>query len=245
MNSHEGPEAQPELPDVTSSGHVYPALEQSAPASSGRGLKLALAGAAVAAVAAVAVVAVTATSGSREAAPATESPTATSGAGSGDGTGAEGVLVPTAVSTTCLNGSDAVAPFSGDASRAWVCQRTHGLDQNVLNVTFREPVTITSIAIVPGFDHVTAGGRDEWAQHRQVTDVTWRMGGKVFPQRVEPSRAPATAEFPSVTTQSLSLTINASARSEGGPASADETTAVSKIVITGRTATEGTPSPGK
>ena len=246
MNSLNGPGSQPELPDATSSGHIYPALDQSRPPGSGRGLKFALGAAAVAAAVTLAVVAVSATGGDREAAPATGAPVTASGTdGAGESMGAEGVLVPTAVSTTCFNDSDAVAPFSGDGSRAWVCQRTRGLDQNVLNITFRQPVTITSIAIVPGFDHVAADGRDQWTQHRQVTDVTWRMGGKVFPQHIEPARTPATAEFPSVLTRTVSVTINASARAEGALASADETTAVSRIVITGRAAAEGTPSPVK
>lgn len=245
MKSQNDPGPQPELPDA-SGAHVYPTLEQSTPPRSGRGPKLALVAAAIAAVAVLAVVVGSVASSGRDAAPATGTLTATASDDGGAGAAAGGrVLVPAAVSTTCLNNSDPIAPFSGDGSRAWVCQRAHGLDQNVLTITFDKLVTITSIALVPGFDHVAAGGRDEWTRNRLITDVSWRMGGKVFPQRIEPARTPATTEFPSVTTQSLSLTINASTRPDGSSESADETTAVSKIVIIGHPGGQGAQSSGK
>lgn len=162
----------------------------------------------------------------------------------------EVTLVPATVSTSCGNDSDAVAPFSGDKTRAWKCNRLNGLDLNVLNLTFNKPVVITSITIVPGFNYIAPDGRDEWSRHRVVTDVSWRMGGGLYPQEhIAPTRTGVTQKFPDVRTLMMSMTITGSARpplgkgpNKGGigeandaqdPKKVDETTAVSKIVITG------------
>lgn len=162
----------------------------------------------------------------------------------------EVTLVPATVSTSCGNDSDAVAPFSGDKTRAWKCNRLNGLDLNVLNLTFNKPVVITSITIVPGFNYIAPDGRDEWSRHRVVTDVSWRMGGGLYPQEhIAPTRTGVTQKFPGVRTLMMSMTITGSARppvgkgpNKGGigeandaqdPKKVDETTAVSKIVITG------------
>lgn len=156
-----------------------------------------------------------------------------------------GVLVPSTVSASCGNDSDPVAPFAGEKSRAWVCNRLHGLDLNVLNITFNKPVVITEITIVPGFNYVAPDGRDEWSRHRLITGVTWRMGGSVYPQTINPTRTGVTKQFPSVRTTQLSMTITSSTRPPMGAdqratigaaddaANVDDSTAVSRIVITG------------
>ncbi|KMV17655.1 hypothetical protein ACT17_15400 [Mycolicibacterium conceptionense] len=181
---------------------------------------------------------------------------------------ADQTLVPATVSASCGNDSDAVAPFVEDKTRAWVCKRINGLDLNVLNITFDKPVVITSITIVPGFNYTAPDGRDEWSRHRLVTSVSWRMGGKVYPQNIAPTRTGVTEKFPSVITQEMSMTITASTRPQIGkdstsgsiggqgkgtdPKVIDETTAVSKIVITGHPVdpgasggSTGAPSHGK
>lgn len=157
-------------------------------------------------------------------------------------------LIPATVSASCGNDSDAVGPFTGDRTRAWVCQRLNGLDLNVLNIQFSGPVVINSICVVPGFNYVAPDGRDEWARHRLVTAVTWRMGGASYDQQLTPTRTGVCQEFPSVITQEMSMTTTASTRppldenqnsgqfgGSGGddPAKIDETTAISEIVITG------------
>lgn len=161
----------------------------------------------------------------------------------------DGPLIPATVSASCGNDSDAVAPFSHDRTRAWVCRRINGRDLNVLNITFDQPVVISSITVVPGFAYVAPDGRDEWSRHRLVTSVAWRMGGAVYPQNIAPTRTGVTQQFPNVITQELSMTITSSTRpplgedaNTGGfagagdaddPAKVDEHTAVSQIVITG------------
>ena len=156
-----------------------------------------------------------------------------------------GALAPATVSGKCVGDSDAVAPFAGEKSRAWVCGRANGLDGAVLNITFNKPVVITAITVVPGFNYVAPDGSDEWDRHRLVTGVTWRMGGKSFPQTINPTRTGVTTKFPSVITQEMSLTITSSTRpaktaavpgigAAGTDADAvDDTTAISSIVITG------------
>jgi len=155
-------------------------------------------------------------------------------------------LVPATVSASCVGDSDAVAPFAGEKSRAWVCGRVNGLDGSVLNITFTKPVVVTEITVVPGFNYVAPDGRDEWDRHRQVTGVTWRMGSKAYPQTINPTRTGSTMTFPSVITQEMSMTITASTRPAKAPggggigkpssdssADVDGTTAISSVVITG------------
>ncbi|WP_043367853.1 hypothetical protein [Mycolicibacterium conceptionense] len=162
------------------------------------------------------------------------------------------VLVPAKVSASCGNDSDAVAPFAADKTRAWVCLRIDGLDLNVLNITFNAEVVITSICLVPGWDYVAPDGRDEWARHRLVTAVTWRMGGQAFPQEINPTRPGVCKQFPTdppISTREMSMTITASTRPPLGkdqvssgiggadnPDSVeniDKTSAVGSIVING------------
>lgn len=164
-------------------------------------------------------------------------------------------LVPATVSASCEGDTDAVAPFSGEKARAWVCGRANGLDGSVLNITFSRAVVVTSITVVPGFNYVAPDGRDEWDRHRLVTGITWRLGGKSFPQAITPTRTGATLKLPGVITQEMSATITASVRSPapqgsgggvgfGKPAGdtddPDATTAISSIVITGYPVDPGT-----
>jgi hypothetical protein len=121
-------------------------------------------------------------------------------------------LIPEMVSASCGNDSDAVAPFSGNKKRAWLCVRINGLDLNVLNITFAQPVVVTKICVVPGWNYVAPDGRDEWNRHRLTTGTTWRMGGAVYPQKITPTRTGVCKEFPSVITVQMSMTITATER---------------------------------
>ncbi|KXO90607.1 Uncharacterised protein (plasmid) [Tsukamurella tyrosinosolvens] len=158
-------------------------------------------------------------------------------------------LVPLTASASCPNESDPVAPFAGDKTRAWVCKRINNYDGHVLNITFRSDVVISAINVVPGFNYVAPDGRDEWARHRVVTGVTWRMGGKFYEQPITPVRTGVTKQFPGVVVRELSMTVTGSARptmgkdngsgltaGDGGKIDTktlDETTAVWKVEIIG------------
>lgn len=117
------------------------------------------------------------------------------------------------VSAKCADGSSsATNAFSTDPSVAWICHRAHGIDGAVLNIVFRQPVTLTEIRLTPGFDYVLQpSGDDEWNKHRVVTNILWRAGGKQFPQEIVPSRGQAVLTFDApVVTESMSLTIQKS-----------------------------------
>lgn len=133
-------------------------------------------------------------------------------------------LVPATVSASCGNDSDAVAPFTGDRTRAWVCQRLHGLDLNVLNITWSCPVVVTSITVVPGWNFVAPDGRDEWVRHRLVTGLSWRMGGGIYPMAIVPTRTGVTMRLPGtgVITQEMSATITSSMRPKMGESATDD-----------------------
>lgn len=138
-------------------------------------------------------------------------------------TAKEAVLIPAQVSASCGNDSDAVAPFSGDRTRAWVCMRINGLDLNVLNISFACPVVITSITVVPGWNFVAPDGRDEWVRHRLVASISWRLGGAVYPQApIVPTRTGVTMKVPNVITQEMSATITSSMRPPMGESKSDD-----------------------
>lgn len=156
------------------------------------------------------------------------------------------ILVPATVSASCGNDTDAVAPFSGDPTRAWLCRRLNGLDLNVLNMTFSCPVVVNAITVVPGFAYVAPDGRDEWVRHRLTAAVSFRMGGAIYEMRMTPTRTGITQRFPDVITEVMSMTITATVRppveSKGTDtfgskaddiAKVDEFSAISKIVIHG------------
>lgn len=153
------------------------------------------------------------------------------------------------VSSSCQE-SDPTAPFQPaegrDPSKAWVCERINGVDGNVLNIVFGRTVVVTEITIVPGFDYVAPDGDDEWDRHRLVSGVTWRMANQMFPQKITPTRTGVKMTFNAVITDQMSMTITSSERPTGAAAtgsgagalggsedSADDTTAVSRIIITG------------
>lgn len=130
------------------------------------------------------------------------------------------------VSARCGDGSaSATHAFSTDPSVAWVCQRVHGIDGSVLNIVFRQPVTLTEIRLTPGFDYVRQpSGDDEWNRHRVVTKLLWRAGGKQFPQEIVPSRGQAVLTFDEpVVTESMSLTIQESVPPSESAGDATET----------------------
>lgn len=107
--------------------------------------------------------------------------------------------------------------FSSVDTDAWVCYRAMGIDGSVMNIVFREPVTLTEIRLTPGFNFLQEqSGEDKWVQHRVVTRILWRAGGKQFVQEIDPQRNEVSYIFDEpVTTDSMSLTIQQSVVPEG------------------------------
>lgn len=107
--------------------------------------------------------------------------------------------------------------FSSIETDAWVCYRAMGIDGAVMNIMFREPVTLTEIRLTPGFNFLQQqSGEDKWVQHRVVSRILWRAGGQQFVQEIEPQRNEVAYIFDKpVTTESMSLTIQQSVVPDG------------------------------
>ncbi len=60
-------------------------------------------------------------------------------------------------------------------STAWLCDGSATGRCAVLE--FATPVTITSVALLPGYDKKGADGYDRFDLHRTVTGVRWQVGG--------------------------------------------------------------------
>lgn len=107
--------------------------------------------------------------------------------------------------------------FSSIETDAWVCYRAMGIDGAVMNIVFREPVTLTEIRLTPGFNFLQQqSGEDKWVQHRVVSRILWRAGGQQFVQDIEPQRNEVAYIFDKpVTTESMSLTIQQSVVPDG------------------------------
>ncbi|TQC45045.1 hypothetical protein EEB14_33950 [Rhodococcus sp. WS4] len=160
----------------------------------------------------------------------------------------DGNLLPQTVNAACPDGSSSPNfAFSQDNSEAWICARAFGIDGAILDTTFKSPVVINSVMIVPGFNYVEPSGMDRWTEHRVVTRVLWRIGDKQFVQAINPTRTGATVQIPGVATQRLSLTVLETAEPEGGrqqttgsilknTAGSQDSFAVSQIQITGHNA---------
>jgi hypothetical protein len=76
-------------------------------------------------------------------------------------------------SANCPTGStsaQAVTDTSSDS--AWVCARG-GVDGQVLHCDLGETYVLTAVSVTPGWVAKTAGGKDEWLQHRVVTRLQY------------------------------------------------------------------------
>lgn len=119
--------------------------------------------------------------------------------------------------------------FSSVATDAWICYRAMGVDGAVMNIVFKQPVTLTEIRLTPGYNLVQKqSGEDKWVQYRPVSRILWRAGGQQFQQEIVPKREEVVYTFKEpVTTESMSLTIQQSlvpdgANVEGAEKSSDD-----------------------
>lgn len=167
---------------------------------------------------------------------------------------ADAPLLPQNVTADCPAGSsdNPGLIFGSDKSQAWICTRVYGVDNGVLTIEFKDPVVISAITVVPGFDFVEPNGEDHWNEHRLVTQILWRIGGTQMVQQINPTRGGATLTVPNIATQILSATIQKTERPPavpnegggplpgilGGPdaAKVDESFSVGHISIIGRPA---------
>ena len=121
---------------------------------------------------------------------------------------AVGVLAPNTVSAQCPDGStDERLAFSAEKGTAWICQRALGIDGAILEMTFTDPVVVTDVFLVPGFDYIEPSGIDRWLEHRVITRAQWTIGNQRFVQEINPSRAGAHMKIPAVETQTITLMV--------------------------------------
>ncbi|MEN4397386.1 hypothetical protein [Mycolicibacterium conceptionense] len=131
--------------------------------------------------------------------------------------------------------------FDGKPETAWVCVRAFNTDLQTVIITYSQPVVVCSIFVIPGFEHVDNNGRNAWNEHRIVTRIMWRVGGKPFPQDIDPSaHTGATVQIPCVATQVVTgkifLTVPPPpVEGDNGPSDEDinSTFAISTITING------------
>lgn len=146
--------------------------------------------------------------------------------------------------------SDPSLAFGTDKTQAWICTRLYNMDNSILTITFSQPVVVSSIMVMPGFNYVEPNGEDHWNQHRLVTLIKWRIGGTELIQDIMPNRAGAVLQVPNLATQVITATImntepppNVGGSGPlpgifGGPDAhkVDGSMAISRIEITGRNA---------
>lgn len=121
----------------------------------------------------------------------------------------DGVLQPDSITAECPSGSSRPElALSADPKDAWVCVRAQGIDGAMLTLTFRRPVVITEVSLVPGFNYVEASGVDRWTEHRLPTKLLWTFNDDTeLVQDIIPARTGATMKVNAVATQTVSLTV--------------------------------------
>jgi hypothetical protein len=161
----------------------------------------------------------------------------------------DGVLQPTSVAAECPSGSSRPElALSADPKDAWICVRAQGIDGAILTLTFRRPVVITEVSLVPGFNYVEASGVDRWTEHRLPTKLLWTFNDDTeLIQDIVPARTGATMKVNAIATQSISLTVMQTAtpkaeQVESGlpfalsPSTGTDSFALSRLQITGHEA---------
>ncbi len=161
----------------------------------------------------------------------------------------DGVLQPTSVAAECPSGSSRPElALSADPKDAWICVRAQGIDGAILTLTFRRPVVITEVSLVPGFNYVEASGVDRWTEHRLPSKLLWTFNDDTeLVQDIVPARTGATLKVNAVATQTVSLTVmqTVTPKSEQvesdlpfalSPAAGSDSFALSHLQITGHEA---------
>ncbi|MBF6471982.1 MULTISPECIES: discoidin domain-containing protein [Nocardia] len=161
--------------------------------------------------------------------PPTSAPPATSAAPA-----AGSIIQPKSADSKCPPGStSAMDAFGGQTGKAWSCVRAYKVDGQVITIDLGKTYQIDSIGIVPGWDHISADGTDQWAKYRTASRVSYQFddGNKtVYTQPTLDQRTLVVTKIePAVSAAKIVLTV---LESKGDPSI--NTTAISSIVITGR-----------
>ncbi|WP_157931574.1 hypothetical protein [Mycobacteroides abscessus] len=160
-------------------------------------------------------------------------------------------MLPSSVDAVCPPGSspDPWPAFRDDKRDAWVCKRLYGIDQQQITIHFKEPVVVSAIYVLGGWDFTDANGASRWDEHRLVTRILWRIGGTQMIQEIVPTKAGSTLKVPNLATSVMSATIQSTQRpaNKTGPTvlgpdtnKVDDSVAVGRIKVIGHLAGGGT-----
>jgi hypothetical protein len=142
------------------------------------------------------------------------------------------IQVKSAQSHCPPGGTPGMDAFSGDGGKAWSCARAFNVDGQVLTINLGKTYDVDSIGIVPGWDHTTPDGTDEWTKYRTVSRVSYRFDDSdatTYTQQTMDQRTLVVTKIsPPVEADKVVLTV---LESKGDPSV--NTTAISSIVITG------------
>jgi hypothetical protein len=169
----------PDMVDLDDSGDTSPrSPDESAPDANAGAKKTAIALGAGLVVAVTAIVAALVTFGDSPAAPPPRSAPAASAAPVPAAAPAEvDQAVPFTASANCPAGSTSAQALTDTGSdSAWVCVRGGegaAVDGQVLHVDLGRTFVLTAVSVTPGWVAKTAGGKEEWLQHRVVTRLQY------------------------------------------------------------------------
>ncbi|WP_216900812.1 discoidin domain-containing protein [Nocardia alni] len=142
------------------------------------------------------------------------------------------IQVKSAQSHCPPGGTPGMDAFSGDGGKAWSCARAYNVDGQVLTISLGKTYQVDSIGIVPGWDHTSPDGTDQWAKYRTVSRVSYRFDDSdatTYTQQTMDQRTLVVTKIsPPVQADKVVLTV---LESKGDPSV--DTTAISSIVITG------------
>ncbi|MGL4306643.1 MAG: discoidin domain-containing protein [Mycobacteriaceae bacterium] len=128
-----------------------------------------------------------------------------------------GAIVPTSHTADCVIASpgkdsggatftyEPEKAFDGDLTTAWRCVRS--ADSQKITFALGRKVTLSSVALVPGFAKTDPDGSDRFMQNRKIIRVLWEFSDKTtVEQSISPSRAMAVQPV-NVITDSVTMTI--------------------------------------
>ncbi|WP_100475692.1 hypothetical protein [Mycobacteroides abscessus] len=147
-------------------------------------------------------------------------------------------LQPTGgVGSSCeIKGFEAARAFGKNKGDGWICRRGHGIDGEFMEVDFGHPVKVGGVRLRPCLYIDHAGGANECALHRMVTQVKiLAPDGQPQPDPIrinDPGTAPVKKMFAQpFTATRLSLIVQATKRPENSaerPGTPDENDDVDK-----------------
>ncbi|MEU2036509.1 discoidin domain-containing protein [Nocardia amamiensis] len=238
-NTPDAPEPEPERPAPTQSNRLAPAQQVAKDALVQlRKPRVALI---VAAVVAVLLVLLLVTTGGGDAKNTAQNqllvvtPPPTSAAPTTSAAPAAGSIIQVkSADSKCAPGStSAMDAFSGQSGKAWSCARAYKVDGQIITIDLGKTYQIDSIGIVPGWDHISPDGTDQWAKYRTVSRVSYQFDDSnktVYTQPTLDQRTLVVTKIePPVSASKIVLTV---LESKGGPSV--NTTAISSVVVTGR-----------